>query len=61
MLLLTRYVKQGLVIDKMILVDVVAAQNGVVTFHVDCPITTKVKLKNAVPIKKDSSPSGPVH
>jgi sRNA-binding carbon storage regulator CsrA len=35
MLLLTRYVKQGLVIDKMILVDVVAAQNGVVTFHVD--------------------------
>jgi sRNA-binding carbon storage regulator CsrA len=61
MLLLTRYVKQGLVIAKNIFVDVAKAQDGVVTLYVDCPSATKVKLKNALFIseKKGSHPDRP--
>jgi hypothetical protein len=61
MLLLTRYVKQGLVIAKNIFVDVAKAQNGVVTLHVDCPSATRVKLKNApfISEKKGSHPDRP--
>ena len=47
MLLLKRYVNQELVISDVIFINVAKAQDGVVTFHVDCPSTTKVKLKNA--------------
>ena len=47
MLVLTRYVKQGLVIADTIFINVAKAQDGAVTLHLDCPSTTKVKLKNA--------------
>ena len=59
MLLQTRYVKQGLVIDEKIFVEVFSIKNGVVTLHVECPDTTKVKLNNVAYIAKRNFPKQP--
>lgn len=59
MLLLTRYVKQGLVIDETIFIDVISVKNGVVTFHMECPQTTKVKMNNVTHTTKRDDPKPP--
>jgi sRNA-binding carbon storage regulator CsrA len=58
-LLLTRYVKQGLVIDDSIFIEVISAENGVVTFHMECPETTKVRMNNVAHTAKRNTPEQP--